>query len=112
VNTILTIDIAHPPLHAVEAEAVLDDALRTFSHSSRQRVLKIIHGYGSGGKGGALKTLVRNWAFTHRNRIREIIDGENLSPFNPIIQELISVTRVTLNEIGSPNEGVTLLWIR
>jgi len=90
---------------------MLNDTLRTFSLSSQQRVLKIIHGYGSGGKGGSLKTLVRNWAFMHQKRIREIIDGENLSPFNPVIQELIAETKLTLSDIGPPNEGVTILWI-
>jgi hypothetical protein len=112
VNSIHTIDIAHPPLPVAEAEVMLDDTLRTFSLSSQQRVLKIIHGYGSGGKGGSLKTLVRNWAFVNRNRFKEIIDGENLSPFNPIVQQLLSAVEVNLSDIGSPNEGVTIVWIR
>ena len=91
---------------------MLDDALRTVSLSSQLRVMKIIHGYGSHGKGGSLKTLVRNWAFTRRSRFKEIIDGENLSSFNPIIQKLLSSVEADFSYIGAPNEGMTILWIR
>lgn len=104
------IDIAHPPLSPAEAEAVLDNTLRSIVLSPDSRVVKIIHGYGSSGKGGSLKTVVRNWAYTHRDRIREILDGENLSPFNPVVQSLIASCNVTLSDIGPANEGVTVLW--
>lgn len=111
-SSILTIDIAHPPLTSAEAEAVLDEAFRTIQLSSSLRVLKVIHGYGSHGKGGTLKTFVRNWAFTHRSRIREVIDGENLSPFNPTVQQLLSSLEIPSGDIGSPNDGITVLWLR
>jgi hypothetical protein len=108
--SIQTIDIAHPPLLPAEAEAMLDGALRSISLSPDRCVLKIIHGYGSSGKGGTLKTVVRNWAYTHRDRIREVLDGENFSPFNPVVQNLIASYNLTLSDIGPVNEGITILW--
>jgi hypothetical protein len=108
--SIQTIDIAHPPLPPAEAEAMLDSTLRSISLSPDRRVLKIIHGYGSSGKGGSLKTVVRNWAYTHRDRILEILDGENFSPFNPVVQRLIASYNLTMSDIGQANEGVTILW--
>ena len=91
---------------------MLDKELRAFSLTSKKRILKVIHGYGSRGKGGSLKTLVRNWAFAHRSRIREIIDGENLSPFNPVVQQLLAENELTPSDMGVPTEGITILWIR
>jgi len=112
-NLILTIDIAHPPLPAAEAEAVLDEALRKIQLSSSLRILKIVHGFGSSGRGGSLKTMARNWAFVHRTRFKTLIPGEDLSPFNPVIQELSAECEVAISaDLGASNDGVTILWVR
>ena len=80
------------------------------------RVLKIIHGYGSSGKGGTLCVGLRK-SFTLRKKegvIREFIVGEDFSIFN---EKTMSVLEAVPKLRGDPdlnatNEGVTVLWLR
>ena len=83
-----TIDVAHPPRHPDVVETELLEAWSTVRNSPSLRVLKIIHGHGSTGKGGVTKELVRNWAFRNRNRFRAIIDGENYTLFDADVLEM------------------------
>ncbi|MFI5253107.1 MAG: hypothetical protein ACHQQQ_11840 [Bacteroidota bacterium] len=111
-NIILTIDIAHPPLRPEDAEMELERGLRTIESSENLRVLKIIHGYGSGGTGGTLKTLAQNWAFRKQKRCRAIYDGASLNPFSKDIQKLMVECGLSVNEIGGNNEGITMVWVK
>ena len=69
---------------------VVADALRrlTFEiHNSKKMnctVLKIIHGYGSTGKGGKIRTASRERLdfFTSKNEIKGYVTGENFSIFD------------------------------
>ena len=51
--------------------------------SKRQgyRVVTLIHGYGSSGKGGAIKDAVRRQLqyYKHQGRVNDIVDGESFS---------------------------------
>jgi hypothetical protein len=110
---ILTLDIAHPPLRSDAAEIVLDESLRKAKNFSLYRVLKIVHGYGSGGKGGTLKTVVRNWVYKNQSNIKYAIDGEQISPFNPLVQEMCIACNLQLSkDFGIPNKGVTIIWVK
>ena len=112
-KSILTLDIAHPPLRGAEAEAMLDQTFRSARLSSSIKIIKVIHGYGSSGKGGTLKTLVRNWGFTNRHRIKVAIEGENLSPFNPQVQTLVVECNLNSSQdLGIPSEGFTIFRIQ
>ena len=112
-SCILTIDIAHPPLSAELAETVLDESLRTVDRSSQSRILKIIHGYGSSGKGGMLKTTVQNWTYRHRTEFRAIIDGADASPFDPDIQHMAAECNLSIqSDIGTANNGITIVWVK
>ena len=92
---------------------MLDETLRTIQLSASLRILKIIHGFGSSGRGGTLKTLARNWAYGHRTRIRVIIPGEDLTPFNPAIKELAAACHLSVgSDLGAPNDGITILWVK
>lgn len=80
------------------------------------RVLKIIHGYGSSGKGGKLCIGLRK-SFALRKKegvLKEVIAGEDFSIFNRTILDLLP----TVPELrGDPdldaiNEGVTFLWLK
>ncbi len=59
-SLMLTIDVAHPTRRPDEAEEDLLEAWSQVRNSSSLHILKIIHGYGSSGKGSATKELVRN----------------------------------------------------
>src|SRR5512140_2597413 len=87
-TNLITLDIAHPPLRASDAETALDETLRAMKSTSTKRVLKIIHGYGKSGKGGTLKETVLNWAYRNRRRIKSVIAGEQYSLHDKQTQEM------------------------
>jgi len=110
---ILTIDVAHPPRHPDDVEEELLLALSQVRNSSSLRILKIIHGYGSAGKGSTTKELVRNWVFRNKNRFKQTIDGENYSLYNAPTQEMRKqVGACTDTDLGSGNAGVTIVWVK
>jgi hypothetical protein len=112
-SPLLTIDVAHPPRHPDMVEEELNDALRQVRLSTFFRILKVIHGYGSSGKGGSTKTLVRNWAFLQRRSVRAIIEGERYSLFDPQTQALRQVVgEYDDPDLHSPNAGISLIWVK
>lgn len=108
----MTVDIAHPPLTGTEAEQVLDESLRSVRGSSSLRILKIIHGYGSSGKGGSLKEAVRNWCYARRAKVRAVVAGEDATPFNENARTIASACGLSVvSDLGPPNDGVTIVWV-
>ena len=80
------------------------------------RVLKIIHGYGSSGKGGKLNFGLRK-SFALRKRegvIRDFIAGEDFSIFNPTVLTLLEAVPELRGDpdLNATNEGVTVLWLK
>lgn len=76
-------------------------------------VLKIIHGYGSSGKGGRIREEARRYLgrLRVRGEVREVIPGEEFSIFNP-------ATRAAFDRCGAlrkdrdlerHNNGVTFI---
>ena len=79
------------------------------------RVLKIIHGYGSSGRGGALCFGLRK-SFALRKKegvIRDYVAGEDFSIFNRTTLSLIEAVPEVRGDpdLDATNEGVTLLWL-
>jgi len=87
-SPILTVDVAHPPQSANNVEEELNNAVRQTRASTSVRILKIIHGYGSSGKGGVTREVVRNWAFRNRHMFRMIVEGEQFNLYDGSTQEL------------------------
>ena len=80
------------------------------------RVLKIIHGYGSSGKGGTLQHGLRK-SFALRKKegvIKDFIPGENFTIFNPVVLDLLQcVPDLRADpDLSNTNEGVTVLWLK
>lgn len=80
------------------------------------RVLKIIHGYGSSGKGGRLNIGLRK-SFALRKQegvIREFIAGEDFSIFNPAVLSLLEAVPEMRGDpdLNATNEGITLLVLK
>jgi hypothetical protein len=80
------------------------------------RVLKVIHGYGSSGKGGALCVGLRK-SFSLRKKegvIRDFILGEDWTIFNETVLALLEVVPQLRGDpdLGATNEGVTILWLK
>jgi hypothetical protein len=108
---VVTIDVAHPPLSSEAAEAALDAWLRRQGSGGTRVILKIIHGYGSSGKGGTLKDTVRNWAYRRREKFSLVIPGEDFSVFDPDVQDAIrEAGNPPLASFSDINQGMTLLF--
>ena len=100
----------------------LDEARRRVIEEIRKskregvRVLKIIHGYGSSGKGGTLNHGLRK-SFTLRKKegvIKDFIPGDNFTIFNPVVLELLEAVPDLRadSDLSTANEGVTILWLK
>lgn len=110
---LLTVDVAHPPRHPDVVEMELRETLQTLRNSPSIRVLKVIHGYGSTGRGGATRETVRNWGYLNRGRIRRIIHGEDYSLTDGVTVELRrEVGDYPDPDLGAQNGGITVFWIR
>ena len=80
------------------------------------KVLKVIHGYGSRGQGGALCVRLRK-SFGLRKMegvIKEFIAGEDFSIFNEAVLDLLEAVPELRGDrdLGTTNEGVTILWLK
>ena len=83
---------------------------------ARARVLKVIHGYGSSGKGGALCIGLRK-SFGLRKKegvIKDFIRGEDFSIFNQTVLSMLDAVPALRGDpdLNATNEGVTVLWLR
>lgn len=107
----------------IEAELPsLDEARRTLAAEIREakkqgvRLLKVIHGYGSTGKGGRLAVGLRK-SFALRKKegvLRDFIAGEDFSVLNEVtLQALEELPELRGDpDLGMTNLGVTLLWLK
>lgn len=97
-----------------EALARLEQALRR-ARAEGVQLLKVIHGYGSTGSGGAIKRAVHRKlaAWKREGRISEFVPGEDWGVFH-------EGTRRILEEFGDPgpdpdlrsqNEGITIIFL-
>jgi hypothetical protein len=80
------------------------------------RVLKVIHGYGSSGKGGVLCAGLRK-SFLLRKKekvIKDFIKSEDFSIFNATTLSLLEAVPDFRGDpdLSAMNEGVTILWLK
>ena len=79
---------------------------------SGERIVKLIHGYGSSGTGGKIRTGIRNElaAMKRRKLIKDYIPGEDFGPLDVASRKLaesnISITRDP--DWGRMNHGITI----
>ena len=101
---------------------VLDEARRLVIEEIKKakregvKVLKVIHGYGSSGKGGALCVGLHK-SFRLRKKegvIRDFVVGEDFSIFNPTVLALLEAVPELRGDpdLNITNEGVTVLWLQ
>lgn len=110
---LLTIDVAHPPRHPDAVERELRETLQKSRNSPSIRVLKVIHGYGSTGRGGTTRETVRNWGYVNRGRIRGVIHGEDYGLTDAETVDLRqAVGDFPDPDLGAQNGGITVFWIR
>jgi hypothetical protein len=93
---------------------VIDEIKRTRREGGK--VLKVIHGYGSSGKGGTLCVGLRK-SFGLRKKegvIKDFIVGEDFTIFNNTVLTLLEAVPELRgdSDLGATNEGVTVLWLK
>ena len=98
-----------------EARRLVIDEIRRAQREGI-RVLKIIHGYGSSGKGGTLCSGLHK-SFRLRKKegvIRDFIAGEDFSVFNEVTLSLLTAIPELRGDpdLNATNEGVTILWLK
>ncbi len=114
-----------PMLRSYNVEAgfpTVDEARRLVIAEIRKakreglRALKIIHGYGSSGKGGAICVGLRK-SFRLRKKegvIKDFIPGEDFSIFDPATMAMMEAVPGLRGDpdLNATNEGVTVLWLK
>ena len=112
-GVLLTIDVAHPPLPQERVEEILRESLARVRNSPQLRVLKVVHGYGSSGEGGSTKSVVLNWTYQNRSRIRAVFQGEQYNLFEREVQTMRKeIGPFRDNDLEVTNPGITICWIR
>lgn len=78
-------------------------------------VIKLIHGYGSSGTGGKIKTAVQRELNRYKNngKIRDFTAGENFSPFDSATQRIIATYPAIISDSDyyKTNHGITIVLI-
>ena len=90
----------------------MDQAIRT-AKSKRCKALKLIHGYGSSGRGGAIRHEVQSALARHQRagRIKAFVPGENFSPFYDEARLAVSTCAALLtdHDYTRANHGITIV---
>ena len=104
-----------------EGMPVVDTAMKYFEAAvSRAKAygypaVKLIHGYGSGGNGGKIKTAVQKELVRYKTigKIREFTAGENFTPFDSATQRIIALyPAITYDsDYLKTNHGITIILI-
>ena len=115
VNTIRTFNVEAGLPTLDEARRLVIEEIKLAKRAGA-RVLKIIHGYGSSGKGGALCIGLRK-SFGLRKKegvIRDFITGEAFSIFDDRVLALLDAVPELRGDpdLGATNGGVTILWLK
>jgi len=98
-----------------EARRLVAEEIRR-AKRERVAILKVIHGYGSSGKGGALCVGLRK-SFKLRKKegvIRDFVAGEDFSIFNATTLSMLEAAPELRgdSDLNATNEGVTVLWLK
>ena len=93
-----------------EAMKYLKNVIEGNKHGS---CIVIIHGYGSTGKGGAIRDKARQWLMAQKKngRIKEVIFGEDISIFNFAALDLKAKHRELESLFKVCNHGVTVVEV-
>jgi hypothetical protein len=97
---------------ASEASVRLSQEIR-LAKCSRCRALKVIHGYGSSGKGGAIKAACLKLCAERQRSgmIRHFVRGEDFTPFTDAGRKAIDICPQLKTDVdfGRQNDGITII---
>ena len=98
---------------------IVDDAIRRITYNIKTAsafgvtAIKIIHGYGSSGKGGAIRTEARKYLDRQKTRgqIKDYIKGEDFSIFDETTRSAFTNCDALRrdNDLERHNNGITIV---
>lgn len=110
-----TVNIEQGMPTVATARIRLDQALRT-ARTGRVRVVKVIHGYGSSGSGGAIKRDVKSFLAEKQRSgvIVQFVSGEEFSPFSPAARRILDACPQLSRDRDycRQNHGVTFILLK
>lgn len=79
--------------------------------SQKRKCIKLIHGYGSSGKGGKIRTSARKFLASDELSIKFVIHGENFSIFDENTRKAFSFCNQLRQDrdLDNHNSGVTFI---
>ena len=96
------------------ARTHLNMALRS-AKANRVKVLKLIHGYGSSGRGGAIRAdvLAQLARKKRAGQIQEVVRGEDFSPFDSRARAMVAVCPSLSRDVdySRANHGITMVLL-
>lgn len=111
-QTVVNLEQGMPTVE--NARIRLEQALRT-ARAQRFTVLKVIHGYGSSGKGGAIKRDVQRVLAGKKRTgaIRDFVPGERFSPFDADARRILDVYPQLARDrdYSRGNAGITIVLL-
>ena len=115
-------DVAHCTINIERGRPLVETALRMMENellraqAERVRVVTIIHGYGSSGKGGTIRTECRKVLdyFAQQKRINSVIRGEvfrkRSGPGKALLQRYPQLEQSCASDFSNP--GITVVVLR
>lgn len=108
--TVVNLEAGMPTV--ATAKNILSQSLRS-AGAGGNHLVKLIHGYGSSGKGGAIRSAVRR-ELSERKRLGQIkayIPGEEFSPFNEDARNALSryPELAKDRDYSRQNHGITIV---
>lgn len=111
-HKIVEVDLEFGRPTVEQARIRLEQALRD-ARSQKRQILKLIHGYGSTGKGGAIKTDVHKYLKAQKDsgKIRYYVPGDDFSPFDDFTREAMAEFPKLYKDkdYSKGNRGITLV---
>lgn len=109
----VNLEAGHPTVEM--ARTHLNMVIRS-AKANGTRVLKLIHGYGSSGKGGSIRSDVQAQLRRKKQegQIRDFVPGEDFSPFDPAARAIIAACPSLSRDVdySRQNHGITMVLIR
>lgn len=97
-----------------QAEIIVKNNIETYRKKGI-RIFKIIHGYGSTGKGGSLRIGIRNYLSQLKKAkiISDFIPGEDWSIFNETTRKVLDLDNSLRKDpdLDKMNSGITIILI-
>ena len=93
-----------------EAMDKLKDSVK-LAKQNKNKCIVVIHGYGSSGKGGAIRTKARQWLYAQvRNgSMKAVVNGEDFNVLNGTARELRRKFPELEDLLRHVNHGVTVV---